>query len=197
MGRADHHRIDLQREEIELHLQYIPFVDGGYDEGGAYWGSPANLYRAVNEELGIEMFVRADWRKQAEDKVKLIYRKATFKLLTENDLSDFAKGYIAAALWSSTDEVGDSLENMPVAKTSYPAILSDCWDFQKANAELLKQSGLTEEQQGQDFWLSRNDHGTGFWDRGLGDLGRKLTQASKVYSGRDLWLDADGDVNGW
>lgn len=192
MGRADHHRIDLQREEIELHLQYIPFVDGDYDEGGAYWGSPANLYRAVNVEHGVEMFVRANWRKDAEDKVKLIYRKATFVALTENDLSDFAKGYIECALWCHQEFEGAS-----VAKTSYPAILADCWDFQKANEELLKQSGLTEEQQGHDFWLTRNGHGSGFWDRGLGEVGDKLTQACKVFTGRDLWLDIDGDVNGW
>ena len=197
MGRRESHREDLLNTEVSLHLQYIPFFDGAYDEGGAYWGYPANLYRAINADLGIEMFVRANWRADAETRVRSIYTKATFIKLTSEDMTDFAKGYIHAALWSSTDENGEPLEDKNVSVLSLPTILSDCWDFQTANAELLKESGLAEDAQGHDFWLTRNGHGAGFWDRGLGVVGTKLTAAAKVYSSVDLWVDAEGDVNGW
>jgi len=36
----------------------VRFVDGCYDEGGAYWGAPANVYCATNEE-GLLLFCRA------------------------------------------------------------------------------------------------------------------------------------------
>jgi hypothetical protein len=47
---------------------------------------------------------------------------------------------------------------------------------------------------GHDFWLTRNGHGAGFWDRGLGALGDRLTDASKPYGEVNLWVDADGSV---
>jgi hypothetical protein len=39
----------------------------------------------------------------------------------------------------------------------------------------------TDAQHGHDFFLTRCGHGAGFWDRGYGELGRKLTDASHVY----------------
>ena len=36
------------------------------------------------------------------------------------------------------------------------------------------------EQAGHDFWLTRNGHGAGFWDRGLGALGETLTKWAKA-----------------
>lgn len=44
---------------------------------------------------------------------------------------------------------------------------------------------------GHDLWLTRNGHGVGFWDRGLGELGSDLTLAANrmgeawVYCGED------------
>lgn len=36
--------------------------------------------------------------------------------------------------------------------------------------------------------LTRNGHGAGFWDRGLGALGTELTNACKPYGGVDLYI---------
>jgi hypothetical protein len=33
----------------KAHLQKVPFYDGCYDKGGAYWGGPADLWCAWNE----------------------------------------------------------------------------------------------------------------------------------------------------
>jgi len=49
MGRRDDLKelYDVaQPDSIKVHLQHVPFVDGCYDQGGAYWGYPANLYAA-------------------------------------------------------------------------------------------------------------------------------------------------------
>ena len=56
------------------------FIDGCYDEGGAYWGMPANLYRATGEddEQLIEIFTRANSRAEAKAKVRAILPNARF-----------------------------------------------------------------------------------------------------------------------
>jgi hypothetical protein len=42
-------------------------------------------------------------------------------------------------------------------------------------------AGMAPAQIGHDFWLTRNRHGAGFWDRGLGERGQYLTDASHPY----------------
>lgn len=196
-GRVEHHNLNIKRQAIDLYLMYVPFVDGGYDEGGAYWGSPANLYRAVNVELGIEMFVRASWRSEAEVEVRKHYPYAKFKRIDAEEMTQFAEGYIEAALCTSNDDDHESFEGKYPAKLEYVKILSDCNKFQKESEDLLRASGLTEILQGHNFWLNRNGHGTGFWDRDLGVIGDKLSESCKKFKPVDLYLDDEGDVCGW
>jgi hypothetical protein len=40
---------------------------------------------------------------------------------------------------------------------------NDCASFLGENEKLLE--GVDPEQAGHDFWLTRNRHGTGFWDK--------------------------------
>lgn len=47
---------------------------------------------------------------------------------------------------------------------------------------------------GHDFWLTRNGHGAGFWDRGLGELGEYLTAMSKPFGSAMLYVNANGEV---
>ena len=54
--------------------------------------------------------------------------------------------------------------------------------------------GIDAAQAGHDFWLTRNGHGAGFWDRGLGERGDRLTNAAHVYGACDLYLGDDGFV---
>lgn len=76
MGRAS--RIPSKLDgPLKFHLQRLEFVDGDYDKGGAYWGSPANVYIArSNDETDfgdslqtVETFVRANSREEAKQKV--------------------------------------------------------------------------------------------------------------------------------
>jgi hypothetical protein len=47
---------------------------------------------------------------------------------------------------------------------------------------------------GHNFWLTRNGHGTGFWDRGLGDIGNELSNLAKSYGTSDAYIGDDGKV---
>lgn len=66
---------------------------------------------------------------------------------------------------------------------SLKAIRADCEAWQAENADLLAQAyacpGYDETQSGRDYWFTRNGHGVGFRDRGLGDIGDKLTAACR------------------
>ena len=59
---------------------------------------------------------------------------------------------------------------------------ADCEAFLSDNASDLDETGATAEQIGHDFWLTQRHHGVGFWDRGLGELGRRLTDAAETFN---------------
>jgi hypothetical protein len=118
-------------------------------------------------------------------------------------LNAFQRGFLTAALWSSTDESDDSggepldknysIED--IAPETLASLLKDCDDFCEENAELLARAG-DDEQNGHDFWLTRNGHGAGFWDRGYGAVGDKLSDACKRYGSVDLYVGDDGMIHG-
>jgi hypothetical protein len=110
-------------------------------------------------------------------------------------LDDFTTAYIECALWSSTEcdedgDLGDSLDtNYGPEDITLPTLremVRDCKAFQKYHAADL--ANLDESQAGHDFWLTRNGHGTGFWDRGLGAIGERLSDAARVYGSVDLMV---------
>lgn len=79
---------------------------------------------------------------------------------------------------------GDSPGFGDLAPETLSRIIADCERFQTANAALLEQAcsikgdhTYDETRAGHDFWYTRNGHGCGFWDRGLGEAGDKLTAA--------------------
>jgi hypothetical protein len=61
-----------------LHLRRLDFIDGCYDTGGAYWGSPANLYHCTNSDRTVEVFVRANSRAEAKANVRELLPTARF-----------------------------------------------------------------------------------------------------------------------
>jgi hypothetical protein len=111
-------------------------------------------------------------------------------------LDKFTEAYIRCALWASTDDVGNPLDKKYGVANIEPDTLEhmvqDCFDFQSANADLL--NGLNDEQCGYDFWLTRNGHGAGFWDRGLGLIGDQLTEAAKESGITELYVGDDGRI---
>lgn len=112
-----------------------------------------------------------------------------------DNLDPFTRAYIEAALWSSyiCDEDGNEIEPMDsnhgpedIAVTSLKRIISDCMEFQEDNnRDLLEADKLPHydmSHAGHDFWLTRNRHGAGYWDSGLGkEIGDRLTNAAHAW----------------
>ena len=122
----------------------------------------------------------------------------TDKLAT---LDPFTRAYLECALWASTySPEDDPDETIPmdadygpedIAPEALEAMREDCRNF----LEELWDTGINPAQAGHDLWLTRNHHGTGFWDRGLGEIGDRLTDASQAYGESDLHIGDDGKVH--
>lgn len=69
----------------------------------------------------------------------------------------------------------------------------DCKSFAADNAEDLAHAG-DDGRNGHDFWLTRNGHGAGFWDRGYGKVGDRLTDAAHAWGTSDIYIGDDGKL---
>lgn len=124
-------------------------------------------------------------------------------MINRYKLDTFTRAYIECALWSSLDESDPETRCEPmdanygiedIDNETLERMASDCADFQAANAGYLEMAGNADEN-GHDFWLTRNGHGTGFWDRGYPkDIGEILTDRCKAYREFDLYVGGDGRI---
>jgi hypothetical protein len=121
-------------------------------------------------------------------------------------LDNFTAAYVEAALWSthveedyaaahdmtadtSMESAGFSVDD--IAPETLALIVEDCDAFRAQAADKL--SEWSDGQAGHDFWLTRNRHGAGFWDRGL-PFGRELTDLAHIYGESDLYIGDDGRI---
>lgn len=115
---------------------------------------------------------------------------------------------------STPHELGFGVDD--VDPTTMLSWLGECADFiEGCEADLIEADRVAQElgicfeqadgytmaprytagQAGHDFMLTRCGHGAGFWDRGLGAVGDRLSEMSRPYGDVDLWVQ-DGKVFG-
>jgi hypothetical protein len=130
-------------------------------------------------------------------------------------VDDILRGYIEAALWSSTDEStpsgGDPLDKHygpgDIAASSRKSMRRDIVKFVRANKgavaeygehrEYNPEHGSVWEHLGHDLWLTRNGHGAGFWDCDYGgrdEIGEKLTEGAEKLGSSDMFVGDDGQI---
>lgn len=110
-----------------------------------------------------------------------------------SQLDEFTRSYVECAFWLLDEELEDEgLSFLDLDPESLALMVADCAAFQAARAELPE--GYSLGQAGMDFWLTRNRHGAGFWDRGLGAVGDQLTKDAHGYGSCDLYLGDDGKL---
>ena len=114
--------------------------------------------------------------------------------------SFFLDAYIKAALWSSADDLGDwSLEDhcspADISGELMDKMIDDCSKF-------LSEANLDPSlyaQAGHDFWLTRNGHGTGFWDKPEiygEERAEALSTLAETFGVVDLYVGDDGRIYG-
>ena len=118
-------------------------------------------------------------------------------------LKSFTEAYIEVALWSTNDE-SDESGGMPLNENYGPSDIApdtmkqmkkDCSAFYE-NWHPLWDDEYSDTHAGHDFWLTRNEHGAGFWD---GDIKNeknadRLTDAAKRYGEVNLYVGDDGKI---
>lgn len=118
--------------------------------------------------------------------------------IMKTELDSFTRGYIECALWAGVAGPDDSLKcDLPESALdpdTRARMVSDCQQFQEENREALDECGLGSSRAGHDFWLTRNRHGSGFWDEGSEPVFRKLTDAALAWGAFDLSLGNDGKI---
>jgi len=111
-------------------------------------------------------------------------------------IDQMTDAYLRAALWSSTDEDGDALDEeykvSDIAPEAVRKAKHDVERFLRQAGPLL--SGIAPDSVGHDLWLTRNGHGTGFWDRGYGPKGDKLTDIAHKFGEQYMYVGDDGKV---
>lgn len=125
----------------------------------------------------------------------------------EKYVSAFVQGYLTCALWSSSDSDdptgGEHLDENYSVDDIAPASKADheqqCRVFIDAHLDLLSRLqdrlGYEASTAGHDFWLTRNGHGAGFWDRGFGSFGDALADDARACGSSDPWVDKAGAVH--
>lgn len=96
----------------------------------------------------------------------------------------------------------DNYDESNIAPETLAQMIADCTQFQQDNETTLILAELSDERAGHDFWLTRNGHGSGFWDEYYGpdklirNACLHLSDASKAYGSFDLYVGDDGKIYG-
>lgn len=137
--------------------------------------------------------------------------------LTETDIRAFFRGYVITLIrlttWDTTSgdpPAGWDNETVALTNDQLTDLAGEVFDFLTESRDLLHAyvTRLTHrpvgpvardavwEQAGADFALTRNRHGAGYWDRGLGELGEHLSVAARAWGTRGVtaWI-RDGDLS--
>jgi CRISPR/Cas system CMR subunit Cmr6 (Cas7 group RAMP superfamily) len=85
-------------------------------------------------------------------------------------MDKFVRAYLTCALWATNDastDAGVPLDQnytiSDIASSTIKAAIRDCKKFREENATALE--GYSDSQAGHDLFLTRCNHGTGYWDR--------------------------------
>ena len=111
----------------------------------------------------------------------------------------FFDGYVEAMLWANTYDVQEgTYEGDWTVGDLDPEALArlkqDADVFLEANYLLMltvvAQRDYGWSGMGHDLALTRNHHGAGFWDRGLGKVGEELTELAQAMGEASLYFDS-------
>lgn len=116
---------------------------------------------------------------------------------------DFLAGYIECALWADApiNDDGEHDDNAPEpagAELDRMTAEAGAWFIaNRADIDAAADcSGYSYARAGHDYWLTRNGHGAGFWDRDElpGDVAARLTAAAERAGTVYLYVGDDGNT---
>lgn len=125
--------------------------------------------------------------------------------MKDRDLAEVVKHYLICAMWATNDNADPETGGDPIddnydlddfAPEALKEATEDCQSFLKLVADQkVDTSWWSDEQMGHDFWLTREHHGAGFWDRGQGEPGRRLTTLAHTFGEGNLYVGDDNKLH--
>jgi hypothetical protein len=118
--------------------------------------------------------------------------------MKKQTLDQFVLSYMECALWSSTNEFGNPLDHdynyQNLTPEAMEQMIAECELFQFLASPYLDLAFT--DYNGHDFWLTRNHHGSGFWDHDYyGEIAsKKLTTISHSFGECDLYVTEDNHI---
>ncbi|RUP37982.1 MAG: hypothetical protein EKK63_13835 [Acinetobacter sp.] len=115
----------------------------------------------------------------------------------------FTKAYITAMFFTELGEDNLKDAGLPEISTELmEKIEKDCAEFQAKAGELISDEFChykecpTIDYAGHDFWLTRNHHGCGFWEKHdwAEPASTKLTELAHSFGQMDVYLGDDGKI---
>lgn len=185
---------------LDVHLKPAPSFRPG----------SALLFGNEDAPTRIDVFLTnnpACW--QAPDALYLANEEGDLRVLPEPFARIVLRGYIEAMLWTESDWTEENRDDtswlvqgedeMSFIFASRGRIIEDVLKFiQACGPELIYAyfdlEGSSPERFGHDLWLTRNRHGSGFWDRGHGEIGDKLTELAHAAGERWPYRGDDGNL---
>jgi hypothetical protein len=122
--------------------------------------------------------------------------------MNQHFVDQLTHGFLVGMLWAESGDpespLGESAGLEDLAPQTRTAACEICENFAsycaRVHIRLDRVRGMDAQAIGHDLWLTSQGHGAGFWDRGLGALGDKLTAAAKTFSGGDAYRGDDGSI---
>lgn len=113
----------------------------------------------------------------------------TEKEIQEMRIEAILNAYLQCAAWADFPEEENRVyDGQPFSEKACINSRNDIESFLSQANDLLDEWDW--EQIGHDLWLTRNGHGSGFWDRGL-EHGDELTEIAQRFGSVYLWVDED------
>lgn len=113
-------------------------------------------------------------------------------------LRTFIEAYLEALLWSECLEDGTPVDAeydlSDLESEALEEIEENCCEFFDMAFDHILETSMTFDQAGHDFCLTRNGHGAGFWDRGLGRVGDVLTDMSTSFGTQNVYVGDDNKL---
>jgi hypothetical protein len=111
----------------------------------------------------------------------------------EKIMGNLTRAYLECVAFTDYEELNGSDFSIEAKLEAFATMAS----FISKNYQLFIEwceSGRTADSFAYDVWFTRNGHGVGFWDRGAGELGEKLTKAAKLLGAKCVYVDDDGFI---
>lgn len=152
----------------------------------------AGDFAGTDDERGeLQQTLSDAWEEGVSERFELACEMALMRVAEPergNDIDAFHEGYMICALWSSSDAEENPLDDKysveDIELTTRQEMRRDCERFYRENIESLERlselTGADMGRHGHDFWLTRNGHGAGYWDRYLEVEGADREKAKNV-----------------